>query len=257
MEFESYIKQFWVGLLEGDGSISVGRRGPKWISVRFTINLKNIRENVIMLLIIQEVIGGTVKIYSKSDFVTWNAVSKDLIQFLINILNEYPLLTTRKQCQLKFAIDCIENGTQDYVRKNKELLYKNQQDMLNYNENNFVIPSYFPGWLSGFVEAEGSFVIEPGRNEKSISGRFKIGQNFEQYIIKSIRDFFNSKAQIQVIIAKKKFTKKRELLGEVPLYYVAVGKEGREAIFSHFSKYPLIGYKLVSYSHWYTYLNNN
>lgn len=111
--------------------------------VRFIINLKNVRENVIMLLIIQQVIGGTVRI-DASKFVSWNAVSKDLIQALIRILKEYPLLTTRKQCQLKFAEKCMENGTKDFVVENKDFMYKDQQSMLDYNENNFVIPTYFP-----------------------------------------------------------------------------------------------------------------
>jgi len=56
-----------------------------------------------MLLLIQEVLDGTVKIERKAQYVTWIAIRKDLIQTLIGVLKEYPLLTTRKQCQLKFA----------------------------------------------------------------------------------------------------------------------------------------------------------
>ena len=56
-----------------------------------------------MLLLIQEVLGGTVRIERKAQYVTWIAIKKDLIQNLMDILKQYPLLTTRKQCQLKFA----------------------------------------------------------------------------------------------------------------------------------------------------------
>ena len=67
------------------------------------ISIKNLRENCIMLLLIQVVLGGTVRIERKAQYVTWIAIKKDLIQNLMDILKQYPLLTTRKQCQLKFA----------------------------------------------------------------------------------------------------------------------------------------------------------
>jgi hypothetical protein len=30
-------------------------------------------------------------------------------------------------------------------------MYVDQHNMLNYNDNNFVIPSYFASWVSGFM----------------------------------------------------------------------------------------------------------
>lgn len=59
-------------------------------------------------------------------------------------MKKYPLLTTRKQCQLKFAEQCLEYGTRDFFLENKEFMYKEQPNMISYNENNFVIPDYFP-----------------------------------------------------------------------------------------------------------------
>lgn len=144
------------------------------------ISIKNLRENVMMLLLIQQVLGGTVRIERKAQYVTWVAIKKkDLIQTLIEIFKEYPLLTTRKQCQLKLAIKCIENGTKDFLVENRNFMYKDQQNMLNYNENNFFIHTYFPAWLSGFIEAEGNFIFlsDKPRNMQ-ISGRFNIGQIF-------------------------------------------------------------------------------
>jgi hypothetical protein len=81
-----------------------------------------------------------------------------------------------------------------------------------------------------------------------ISGRFNVGQNFEHFLIKAIRDYFGGKVKIQVIKAKKEFSKKRELLGEVKHYYIEMGSSAVKcAIFSHFSKYPLLGHKKVTY----------
>lgn len=82
-----------------------------------------------------------------------------------------------------------------------------------------------------------------------VHNRFNIGQNFEHFIIKAIRDYFGGTNQIQVIISKKEFSNKRELLGVVKHYYVEMGtKDVRTAILAHFNKYPLLGHKNVTYS---------
>jgi hypothetical protein len=53
-------------VLEGDGTITVSSPGPNHVKVRFVISIKNLRANVIMLLLVQEVLaGGTVRIELK------------------------------------------------------------------------------------------------------------------------------------------------------------------------------------------------
>ena len=47
IEYETYIKQFWVGLLEGDGTITVSSPGPNHVKVRILISIKNYKENVL------------------------------------------------------------------------------------------------------------------------------------------------------------------------------------------------------------------
>jgi hypothetical protein len=258
VDYETYIKQFWVGLLEGDGTITVSSPGPNQIKVRMVISIKNYRENVIMLLLIKDVLGGTVRIERKGQYISWIAISKNLIQSLIKLLEKYPLLTTRKQCQLKFATRCLENNTRGFVVENRNFMYDDQHNMLaNYSEN-FSIPSYFSPWLSGFIEAEGNFrfLIDKRRNMQ-VSGRFNIGQNFERFIIKAIRDYFGGTTKIQAIISKKDFALKRQLLGEVKHYYVEMGNKAvKTAIFAHFNQYPLLGHKRATYTRWYDYFNS-
>lgn len=36
IDYETYIKQFWVGLLEGDGTITVSTPGQEYVKARFT-----------------------------------------------------------------------------------------------------------------------------------------------------------------------------------------------------------------------------
>lgn len=66
----TYIEQFFVGLLEGDGTISCNLSGKSSITVRIFISLNNLPENYSMLSKIQEVIGGRVVIERKESYVT-------------------------------------------------------------------------------------------------------------------------------------------------------------------------------------------
>ena len=88
-------------------------------------------------------------------------------------------MTTRKQCQLKFAIKCIENNTRSFVVENRDFMYDDQHNMLNYNDKNFVIRHsaipYFPSWLSGFIEAEGNFrLFCDKRRNMQVYSRFNV-----------------------------------------------------------------------------------
>lgn len=90
-----YIAKFFVGLLEGDGTITVHKRGKNEIRVRMFIALKNLPENVHMLELIQEHIGGRVSIERQNKYVTWMAINKKDLETVFFILEQYPLLTSR------------------------------------------------------------------------------------------------------------------------------------------------------------------
>jgi cytochrome c oxidase subunit 1 len=68
----TYIEQFFVGLLEGDGTITCNLNSNKSnsIIIRIVISLNNKAENVSMLNLIKEYIGGRVVIERKDRYVT-------------------------------------------------------------------------------------------------------------------------------------------------------------------------------------------
>jgi hypothetical protein len=68
----NYIEQFFVGLLEGDGTITTNVRSSSknHIVVRFVIALKNEINNHNMLTKIQQVVGGRVCIERQDKYVT-------------------------------------------------------------------------------------------------------------------------------------------------------------------------------------------
>lgn len=137
-------------------------------------------------------------------------------------------------------------------------MYIEQHNMLKAYNKEFVIPSYFSAWVSGFIESEGCFrLYSDKRRDNAIFSRFNIGQNYEQFIIRAIRDYFGGSNKVQEIVSKKEFTEKRQLL-DVKHYYVEMGSKAvKAAIFTHFSQYPLLGDKQRTYYSWCEYLDKN
>jgi len=72
VENKTYIEKFFVGLLEGDGTITSNLNSNKSnsIIIRIVISLKNLPENVIMLNKIKQTVGGRIAMERKNSYVT-------------------------------------------------------------------------------------------------------------------------------------------------------------------------------------------
>lgn len=239
---KNYIEPFFVGLLEGDGTITTDLNSSS-IRVRIIISLKNLSENVQMLEKIKETIGGRVVIERKDQYATWIASNKKDLVKILAILAKYPLLTARKQSQLEFAQDCLLNKDKDNYLINRKFKYKNKNLLLNNMAKLETLPFDFAPWLSGFIEAEGNFNLvfnEKGHLRKS---SFSIGQNDELHILNWIKKYFNSNNSI--------YTDKPKKNGNFQYYRLSLyNSESRKHIFNHFLKYPLLGYKKISFNNW-------
>ena len=261
----NYIEPFFVGLLEGDGTIITDlNTSKKHIRVRIVISLKNEKNNQIMLNKIQEIIGGRVVIERQVKYVTWIASSQSDVNKVLLILARYPLLTIRKQCQLEFAKNCLLYKDFDNFMLNRKNMYKNKKDILDILNKSYCLPQarlgreiklpfYFKPWLSGFIEAEGNFNLvfnDKGYLRKS---SFSIGQLDELHILNMIKFYFQSENKI--IIDKKKINFKGNI-NDSDYYRLSLYNAlSRKLLFEHFEKYPLIGEKKLSYSKFYEYHN--
>lgn len=219
------IKEFWVGLMEGDGSIQVNHWKKRNIAYRLVIKLKYTIANEKMLKIISKNIGGRVRI--DKNFVVWVEDDKLRIEEIIKIFEKYPPLTARKYCQLEFLKSCLKHNNVELYLKERENKYSNAQFYLFQDKKD--LPSYFPSWLSGFIEAEGCFSI----TAKGVL-TFSIAQKYEKSLIASIRDYFNG-SHYQVIIRPNE-------LFEIKIY----NKEILKKIVLHCTNYSLQGEKKVS-----------
>jgi len=198
-----------------------------------------------MLDLIVKHIGGRVAIERNKKYVTWYATNKTDLAKIFAILAKYPLLSTKKQCQLDFAKNFI-NSTKDISKEEFHSLrdnkYKNQKVMLDYNDKNFGLPRYFPAWLSGFIESEGHFKLVKSVNNTIKSSQFIIGQTYEKHLLKAILTYFNCEDK------KISFTLNKE---GVTYYKIHLsGKEFRHLLASHFNCYPLLGEKNTKYIEW-------
>lgn len=245
-DYSNYIKKYWVGLMDGDGSIQVNHWRSKNLQYRLIIKLSNNIYNLNMLNLIKNVIGGNVKIVDNK-FIIWVVNNKKYIINIIEIFNEYPLLTVNKQAQLNFLKKNIEYNDINWYFNNRNLKYDKNDYYLN-NIKNILLNikkndnySFFNPWLSGFIEAEGCFSIR-----KNNSQSFSIGQNNDYYLLNFIKDHFNINNKIREI--KNKNNNNFYLL---EVYKKAVLLD----IINHCNFNQLLGHKYISFEKFNKHIN--
>jgi cytochrome c oxidase subunit 1 len=225
--YDEYIKIYWVGLMDGDGSIQVNHWRKQSLQYRLIIKLSNIKSNYNMLIEIAKVIGGTVKITGKGKDVIWVVNKKQEVEEIIKIYDIYPPLTSKKVCQLAFLKTCLVQTSVKTYLLNRNFKYDKQLYIIQSNIN-FNIPHYFKGWLSGFVEAKGCFCIRKSNNLS-----FSIGQNDDYYLIQAIKQYFEASNKVRNPYSK--------------FYFIEIYKKDiLLKIITHFTNYPLLGEKLES-----------
>lgn len=209
--------------MDGDGSIQVNHWRKKSLQYRLIIKLKFCPENVSMLNLISENIGGQVRVLKDNSFVIWVVNSRESVWKILQIFIIYPPLTSRLRAQVKFMLDCLNhNNVERYLnlRKNKYIIRETVAVE--------IVDSYFNEWLSGFVEAEGCFSFR-----KNGYHSFSIGQNDDKNLIEAIKLKFNIQSEVRN--PYKQFWC-------IETYRILT----LHNIIKHFNKYPLLGEKLVS-----------
>jgi autonomous glycyl radical cofactor GrcA len=218
-----YIKKFWVGLMDGDGSIQVNHWRKKNLQFRLIIQLKYHSKNIDMLNLIKNNLKGRV-VNNKEENILWVVDDRKLIIDIIQIFDKYPPLTSRLHAQLSFMKSCLfhKNIDKYFKERNKKYLtYK--LNKLNLNNN------YYKEWLSGFIEAEGCFSIR-----KSSYHSFSIAQKNDMELIESIKSYFEIQSQLRVIKGN---------IWSLETYR----KSTLFNIINHCNEYPLLGEKHLSY----------
>lgn len=227
---KSEIKQFWVGLMDGEGSVQVNHWKKKNLQYRLTIKLKFTEANINMLQLIKENIGGRAWV-SQGKWAIWAVDDRNYVQEIMKIYDEYPPITTRVELQLKFLKNCLAGTTVDMYLCQRDLKYADQATMARErNERKFEEPNYFNIWLAGFTEAEACF-----STTASTGLRYNISQKTDKYILQAIKEKFKFTSNV------------RE--SSPDFFVVETGaKEPLGRVLTHFEAWPLLGEKSVSFS---------
>ena len=224
--------------MDGDGSIQVNHWRRQSLQYRLIIKLSNIKSNYNMLIEIAKVVGGTVRITGKGADVIWVVNKKEEVEEIIKIYDTYPPLTSKKICQLAFLKTCLTQTSVETYLLNRDFKYNQQLTIIKSNLN-FKIPSYFNGWLSGFIEAEGCFSIRKSNNHS-----FSIGQNDDIYLIEAIKQYFEVTNKVRN--PYDNFERKRPFFFQKKYFLGVYKKEVLVKIITHCTNYPLLGEKLES-----------
>ena len=238
-----YIKAFFVGLMDGDGSIQVNHWRMSSLQFRMVIKLVYLPANYRMLKKVSAVIGGRVIIESNGEFIRWVVDDKLVIRKIIRVFDEYPPLTIRLKCQLAFLKSCLLlTGSADH---NVRWMLANRPQKYRHV---FVIPSaemlyqycsnsgsYLPAWISGFIEAEGCFTI---RSQSSGVLSFSISQNDELELLTFIKLWFQAESKVRLVHSKS---------GKNFYVFETASLNSLIAIQNHVVKYPLLGAKQNSF----------
>lgn len=226
---------YLAGLFEGDGHIWIQKQvGQKTHNPRFciTFGLKN--EALAKKLL--EIIGSGFIRYKSKDNACVLVVSPVVgLKKIVNLINGE--LKTPKIAQFYGLIDWLnQNHSSGF---NKLPLNKDNLD------NN--------SWLSGFVDADGSFSVqhtktETGALKRKISCRLRI----EQRILdpKTSEDYFYILNQICLFFNCNLLTRTQKSTGNAYYTLAASSKVSLNVIINYFNKYPLFSSKFLDYKDW-------
>ena len=223
---KDHLSPFWVGIMDGDGSIQVNHWRKKNLQYRMVIKLSHLESNVRMLMLIKHQFKGHVRVTKNGKDVLWVLDNKKDILKAIKTFDLYPPLTSRLICSLNFLKTCLSHNDVEIYLDSRNLKYSHQLSIVQENLNKS-IPLYFNSWLSGFIEAEGCFSLRQFKNSS-----FSIGQNNDVYILNLIKRHFDASNMIRKPYKDKDF------------YSLEVyRKDVLSKIILHCETYPLLGAK--------------
>lgn len=231
---KDHLNPFWVGLMDGDGSIQVNHWRKKNLQYRMVIKLSHLESNVRMLMLIKHQFKGHVRVTKNEKDVIWVLDNKKDILNAIKTFDRYPPLTSRLICSLNFLKTCLSHNDVEIYLDSRNLKYSHQlsivQENLNKLKSHAPLCNYFNSWLSGFIEAEGCFSIRQTKNSS-----FSIGQNKDVYILNLIKTHFDASNKIRSPYKDKDFY-------SLEIYR----KDVLNKIIHHCETYPLLGAKYDS-----------
>ena len=230
-EIENYVKTFWVGLMDAKGDIQINHVKHNIMRYRFTIQLKNSDENkALFIWFCIYIKPSRIHVNKDDDVVQWysDVERPEEIKPFLDIFDSYPPLTSGLICKLEFLKNCMSKEKKNAVnwyKANRNNKYDKRTEISSYmSETGTRNISYFPVWLSGFIEGKGSFHIKEKKQ-----GFFSLQVTEDKYILDMIHNFFDITTKVKKINNKNVYTLK------------IFKRTTISAIVLHCMTYPLLG----------------
>lgn len=225
-----------VGLIDGDGYISVTKTPKGYIRINLIISL-DIRDLSLLEYIKSILEIGNINTYPKvKDKKTCKLVinSTDLKEIFFPLLIHHNLffLTDTRRKQYDKAIFLFKNNIKYYSEIPNNILSFSHK--LNTVED-YINLSFFNNWIVGFTIAEGSFFIKSNND-----GCFQLRQRKDSLLFEAF---------------KLKFETNRKISLDKELYnqFSVSSKSDIQKVINFFSfsgHHPLLGYQLIRYEKW-------
>ena len=190
------ITPYFIGLLEGDGSIQVNHWKKKYLNFRIIIKLKYTEKNYHLCALINNQHNGFMNLHIRHGYVILVQDDQLKLRQLMKIIEYYGFLKPKMKQDYEFFHYCYNTkptiSEYSLLKQNKHMvpqLFKlpsfSIQEMLKLDWINW--------WIVGLIEAEGCFSIR-----KTGKMSFSIGQKTDYIIIELIKKFFSMPNRIQV-----------------------------------------------------------
>ena len=157
---------FFIGLLEGDGSIQVNHWREKYLQFRVVIKLKYTEKNHEMLSEIRNQLD-MFNIHVRNNWVLLVEDNQQKLKRFIKLVNLFGGLLLTK-CRKRFCF--FEYALVNKITFSEYIAIKNNPIWFGYNNikpfnvNELINRAYFNEWLIGFFEAESCFCIRKNNN---------------------------------------------------------------------------------------------
>lgn len=210
-------KEWLVGFTDGDGTFLI-HINPQETKVLFTFKLGQSFYNINLLYKIKRNLGvGTINLKDRSNKAVYYIKNKEhLLNYIIPIFDEYPLLSSKRFKYLIFKEALLISMKTDKNEKEKiQLIKKIYQKKIpnNYISDvwgSLTIDSFLEGrnltllnsiisksWYIGFIEAKGSFYYVKKDNNKIVHA-FGINQKLDIIILYSIKAILHIPSSIKI-----------------------------------------------------------
>lgn len=226
---------YLAGLIEGDGSILVPGKGAKWFPyIEIAFDIKDFK----LMQKIQSVLGGGyISIRPNGNSGRLVIKKKVLLLKLINLINGH--MRTPK-------MEALHRLIAWYNEKHGTIIPILGKDTEPLNKSS---------WLSGFLEADGSFYFNYKLNKKGIPTsvvyylRISQKQTYTRRVDSTIKESNLPQMQLIADLFKTKVVNIERVRTDFveKAYEVRTDKiESKLLLFDYLNKYPLFGYKYCS-----------